>query len=117
MLFKGAHISVGSLDLRRDRRYPVPPLVVKITGRDYLAINWSLGGFLIEASDLGLTAGDGVAGTLFMPGTSKSCDFTAEIVWAGGDDGLAGAKFTELAAETVEALDNCMAQWLKRSRR
>jgi hypothetical protein len=117
MPFKGAHISVGWLDLRRDRRYPVPPLVVKISGRDYLAINWSLGGFLIEARDLGLAPGDGIAGTLFMPDTSRICDFTAEIVWAGGDDGLAGAKFTELASEAVEALDNCMAKWLRRSRR
>jgi hypothetical protein len=117
MPFKGAHMSVGRLEFRRDRRYPVPPLVVRILERDYAAINWSLGGFLIDARDLGLTVGDGVEGTLHMPQTGKTCVFMAEVVWIGSDDGSAGAKFTQLAAEAIEALDNCMAQWLKRSRR
>lgn len=116
MPFKGPHISVGRLEFRRDRRYPVPPLIVRISLRDYLAINWSLGGFQIEARDLGLAVGDGVAGSLHMLETSKSCEFVAEVIWAGGD-GATGAKFTDLSAEAVEALDGCMAQWLKRGRR
>ncbi|HVM80681.1 MAG TPA: PilZ domain-containing protein [Stellaceae bacterium] len=105
------------LEFRRDRRYPVPPLIARIADRDYPCINWSLGGFLIEADDLGLGVGDGVAGSLHMPGTGKSCAFVAEAVWTERKGGVVGAKFTELAAAALELLDGYMAHWIKRSGR
>jgi hypothetical protein len=117
MPFKNSHISIGRVEFRRDRRYPVPPLLVRIEGRDYPAVNWSLGGFQIEAGDLALALGDGVEGTLHMSETRRSCSFVAEIVWTGGQPGMVGAKFTALAPNAVELLDGYMAHWLKRSRR
>jgi PilZ domain-containing protein len=117
MPFKNSHISIGRVEFRRDRRYPVPPLVIRITERDYAAVNWSLGGFQIDASDLALAVGDGVEGLLHMVEMGKSCNFMAEIIWTRGGRGEIGAKFTELAPNAVELLDGYMAYWLKRGRR
>ena len=72
---------------------------------------------MIEADDLGLGVGDGVAGSLHMPGTGKSCAFVAEAVWTEREGGVVGAKFTELAATALEFLDRYMAHWIKRSGR
>lgn len=117
MPFKNSHISIGRVEFRRDRRYPVPPLMVRITERDYPAANWSLGGFQIDASDLALAVGDGVEGLLQMVELNRSCNFVAEIMWTRSERGMIGAKFTALAPEAVELLDSYMAYWLKRSRR
>jgi hypothetical protein len=117
MPIKNSHISIGRVEFRRDRRYPVPPLVVRITERDYAAVNWSLGGFQIEASDLALAIGDGVEGALHMVETGRSCTFVAEIMWTQSETGTVGAKFTVLAPNAVDLLDGYMAHWLKRSRR
>lgn len=117
MPFKNSHISIGRVEFRRDRRYPVPPLVVRIMERDYRAVNWSLGGFQIEASDLALATGDGVEGILQMSALNRSCSFVAEIIWTGSERGAVGAKFTALAPNAVELLDSYMAYWLKRGRR
>ena len=117
MPFKNSHISIGRVEFRRDRRYPVPPLVVRIQERDYPAVNWSLGGFQIEAGDLALAVGDGVEGILYMLEMSRSCSFVGEIIWTGSERGAVGAKFTALAPNAVDLLDGYMAYWLKRSRR
>jgi len=112
MPFKNSHISIGRVEFRRDRRYPAPPLVVRIEGRDYPALNWSLGGFQIEAGDLALGVGDGVEGILYMSEMSRSCSFVGEIVWTEREP-----RVTALAPNAVELLDGYMAHWLKRSRR
>jgi hypothetical protein len=117
MPFKNSHISIGRVEFRRDRRYPVPPLAVRIQGRDYPALNWSLGGFQIQAGDLALAVGDGVEGILYMSEMSRSCSFVAEIIWTRREQGAVGAKFTALPPNAVELLDGYMAYWLKRSRR
>ena len=117
MPFKNSHISIGRVESRRDRRYPVPPLVVRITERDYAAVNWSLGGFQIDASGLAVSVGDGVEGVLHMVEVDRSCSFVAEIIWIRSETGAVGAKFTALAPNAVELLDGYMAYWLRRSRR
>ncbi|MBV9523591.1 MAG: hypothetical protein JO010_12395, partial [Alphaproteobacteria bacterium] len=33
---------------RRDRRYPLPPLLVELGGVEHATVNWSLGGFLVS---------------------------------------------------------------------
>ncbi len=117
MPFKNSHFSIGRVEYRRDRRYPVPPLVIRIAERDYPATNWSLGGFQVDASDLALAIGDGVGGLLHMVEINRSCSFVAEIIWTDSERGVVGAKFTELAPNAVELLDGYMAYWLKRGRR
>jgi len=114
MRHKRTRTGFDRLEFRRDRRYPVPPLIAHIEGRDYPCINWSLGGILIAAGDLGLGVGDGVAGSLHMSGTGKSCAFEAEAVWTERD-GTVGAKFTQLAMPALDLLDRYIAHWLKRS--
>ena len=117
MPFKNSHISISRVEFRRDRRYPVPPLVVRISERGYPALNWSLGGLQIEAGDNGLAVGDGVEGDLQMPEISRSCSFVGEIIWIRRKGGVVGVKFTALTPEAVELLDGYMAHWLKPSRR
>ena len=114
---KSTRTSFDRLEFRRDRRYPVPPLIARIAGRDYPCVHWSLGGIWIQAGDLGLGVGDGVEGSLHMPGTGRSCVFVAEAVWVEPNGGAVGAKFLELASAATELLDGYMAHWIKRSRR
>ena len=117
MSHKRTRIGFDRLEFRRDRRYPVPPLIARIADRDYPCTNWSLGGILIEAGDLGLAVGDGIAGSLHMPGTGKSCTFAAEAVCTERENGVVGAKFTNLGASALDQLDRYIAHWLKRSER
>src|SRR5579871_3037938 len=94
-------ISIDRLEFRRDRRYPVPPVIVRVYERDYPTVNWSMSGVQIAAYELGLTVSDGVAGSLHMPETGKSFEFSGEVVWTDREQGTIGAKFTELPPNAV----------------
>jgi len=117
MLRRLVRTNFDRLEFRRDRRYPVPPLVVRIQARDYTSVNWSLGGFRIDASDLALAVGDGVAGTLHMTHIDHTCAFTAEIIWTQREEGDIGAKFVEIAPDCVAALDRMLSHWMARRKR
>ena len=117
MLRRIVRTSFDRLEFRRDRRYPVPPILVRIQSRDYKSVNWSLGGFRIDARDLGLVVGDGIAGSLHMIDIDHTCDFTAEIVWADREEGEVGARFVEIAPDCLVALDRLLSQWLSRGKR
>jgi len=117
MLRRVVRTSFDRHEFRRDRRYPVPPILVRIQGRDYKSLNWSLGGFRIEARDLGLAVGDGIAGSLHMIQIDHTCDFTAEIIWADREEGDVGARFVEIAPDGLAALDRVLSEWMSRGRR
>jgi len=117
MLRKVVRSYFDRLEFRRDRRYHVPPLVVRIQDRDYNSVNWSLGGFRIDAGDLGLAVGDGVAGTLYMSKIDHTCEFTAEIMWTHREEGDVGAKFVQIAPDCIAALDRMLSHWMARSTR
>lgn len=117
MLRRVVRTNFDRLEFRRDRRYPVPLLVVCIQGRDYNSVNWSLGGFRIDARDLGLAVGDGVAGTLQMSHIDHICAFTAEIMWTHREEGDVGAKFIEIAPDCLAALDRMLSHRMSRRRR
>lgn len=101
---------------RRDRRQSVPPNFLRIAARESPAVNWSPGGFQIDPGDLGLAAGDGVAGTLRIAERDEDYDFDAQIAWTAPAHGKAGARFTTLAAGALDALDRALAHRLNRSR-
>ncbi|HTZ78690.1 MAG TPA: PilZ domain-containing protein [Stellaceae bacterium] len=117
MLRRVVRTNYDRREFRRDRRYPVPPILVRVQGRDYKSLNWSLGGFRIDARDLGLAVGDGIAGSLQMTHIDHTCDFIAEIVWTHREEGDVGAKFTEIAPDCLNALDRALSRWLARSKR
>ena len=114
---KSTRISLNRLEFRRDRRYPVPPVVVRIFDRDYPTVNWSLGGVQFAGPDLSLAVEDGIAGTLHMTETRNSFEFSAVVVWTDTQQGTVGARFTELPLHAVETLDRYLSQWLKRTTR
>jgi len=112
---KTTRISVDYREFRRDRRYPMPPVVVRIGDRDYPTANWSLGGIQIATGEMSLALGDGVAGTLLMPQTGQSLEFSADVIWTDAEQGTVGVKFTTLPHNAVEILDRYISQWLRRS--
>ena len=116
MLRRVVRTNFDRLEFRRDRRYPVPPLVVRIQGRDYTSVNWSLTGFRIDAGDLGLSAGDGIAGSLHMSDIDHTCPFTAEVIWTEREEGDVGAKFIEIAPDCVAALDRMLSHRMRRGK-
>jgi predicted Rdx family selenoprotein len=117
MVHKSVHMSVNRLEFRRDRRHPVPPVILRILDHDYPTANWSLSGAQFSAHDLGLRVADSVAGTLLMPETGNSFEFSAVIVWADSQQGTVGARFDNLSLHAVEMLDRYISQWLRRSAR
>ena len=110
-------ISVDRLEFRRDRRYPVPPVVVRIQERDYPTVNWSLSGIQVSAHELGLAVADSIAGTLHMPETKNFFEFSAVVVWTDAQQGTIGARFTDMPLDAVETLDRYISQWLRRTAR
>jgi len=117
MTSKTVRTSVDRLDFRRDRRHPVPPVIVRISDREYPTINWSLSGIQVVAQELSLAVDDGMAGTLLMAEAGSSFEFSAVVVWADSEQGIVGARFTELPPGAVEKLDRYLAQWLRRTAR
>lgn len=117
MLHKSIRTSIDRLEYRRDRRYPVPPVVVRICERDYPTVNWSLSGFQIPAQELGLSVADTISGLLVMPETKNSFQFSAVIMWTDVEQGTIGGRFTDMPLDAVEMLDRYISRWLRRTAR
>jgi hypothetical protein len=99
------------LEARRDRRYPVPRLVVTIGSESYHSINWSMGGLLIEIP-AGSHWGEHVAGTLGMPGQDKAIAFQAAVVRTNPETGTLALRFEGIGLEAVDFLDRAVARRL-----
>ena len=76
-------------DRRRYVRIVNPPLRLRIDGKRYDTVDWSLGGFKIRRYHRGLSAGDQIQGEIRFD-TVKPGEFVAEViqVQASGDIGL-----------------------------
>ena len=102
---------------RRDHRYRNPVVMIRIDGHDYPSIDWSLGGFQINARELTLRVGDGLAGLVVVgqpsDGVVNNNSFGAEITWSDRRTGAAGARFTDLGAGAFRSLDKAASRWLK----
>jgi PilZ domain len=117
MVHKSTRTSIDRLEYRRDRRYPVPPVVVRIYERDYPTVNWSLSGIQVPGQELGLSVADTISGVLLMPETKNSFEFSAVVVWTDAEQGTIGARFTDMPLDAVELLDRYISQWLRRTAR
>jgi hypothetical protein len=91
-------------EMRRDRRYALPPIIVTIGQSEYTVHDWSLGGFqTIEGPAVAI--GDEVTGTLRLDGQPASYRFSAAAVRSVSAHHGIGFHFLELSPELVSALD------------
>lgn len=108
---KTTRVSFDMHNARRDRRYPLPPLVVTIDGVEYTTVNWSLGGFLITGFNQRISPGKPIAGKLGVPDQPLLFDFTAKVVRVGEPvaDQLA-AQFTDLGEHRLSVLERILTR-------
>lgn len=109
-------------ELRRDRRYPLPPLRVTFAPREvpgeFETANWSLGGFALAPQEdrplPSLALGATVAGTLIPYAMTEFYPFAAEVVRRDGD-GL-GFQFVEKSDALIGVLDRALSNRMFRKR-
>ncbi|RDD62236.1 PilZ domain-containing protein [Ferruginivarius sediminum] len=82
---------------RRSERIKQPRLKVRVDGRAYRTIDWSLGGVRIADYPRPVQRLDRVDGTLKIPG-GPSGEFTGEVIWMD-DAGQVGLRFIEIAPD------------------
>ena len=94
-------------EMRRDRRTPVPRVVVSIGDKEYEVHDWSLGGFqTVEGPAIGI--GAHVTGTLRIVGRDGEYRFEAEAVRSITANHGIGFHFLGLSPELVTALDRAV---------
>ena len=91
-------------ELRRDRRYLLPALDVTIDGFKYRAINWSMGGLLIDGvcHDIGSR----VRGSFGLIGSSEPMPFAATVVRIDPRYGSCAICFDDPHLEYLELEEN-----------
>ena len=95
-------------EARRDRRYALPSLVVKLDGREYDLDNWSLGGFHLPGK-LPLKIGAVVNGVLRIA-KGDSVEFSARLVRKDEATDALAFQFHDLSNEVVSRLDRALAR-------
>jgi len=113
---KTTRVTFDQHNSRRDRRYPLPALVITIDGGEYTTVNWSLGGFLITGFDRKLSSGKPITGKLSVADHSVGFQFTAKVVRTGEPepDQLA-VQFTELGENGMSVLERIITRRLFRA--
>jgi hypothetical protein len=101
---------------RRDRRYPLPPLAVKIDGAEYTTLNWSLGGFLLGNWTTPTKPAEVLNGTLQAEKDGPSFGFTVEVVRWSAEAASLAAKFVEIEPGAMDHLDRSLARRFARRR-
>jgi hypothetical protein len=95
-------------EMRRDRRYPLPPILVRFAHGEYETVNWSLSGFLLgggPAVEIGLR----LQTTIHVTGSEQLFDVTAEAVRHDPDAEGVAFRFVEPSGEFVGVLDHAIA--------
>ena len=94
-------------EMRRDRRYALPPLAVSINGTEFTARNWSLGGFQLSQGP-SVALGAHIGGTIRVAGDGKPYNFTAEAVRRGNGAHGMSFRFRGLSPDLITALDRAV---------
>lgn len=87
---------------RKSPRYKQPRLKVRVNGRSYRTVDWSLGGVRLENYDAGAARRERIEGKIKIPG-GPSGDFLGEVIWTN-EAGEAGVHFIEIAPEVFVEL-------------
>ena len=97
-------------EARRDRRYPIPSVVVTIAEKETVARNWSLSGLQIDRGDLTAETGAEITGAFRVDDGPRSYEFTAEVVRVDDPPGTLSLHFTQLPPGAVDDLDKALAR-------
>jgi hypothetical protein len=107
---KGQPARTDRVELRRDRRYLVPMLDVTIAGGWFRALNWSMGGLLLDG--ICQDIGSRVRGTVGLTGSCEIMPFAATVVRIAPEFGSCALCFDDPRAERVEEDENAFADRL-----
>jgi hypothetical protein len=107
-MFRTIRTNFDRREMRRDRRYPLPPMVVRFASGEYETVNWSLSGFLL-AGGPAVEIGAQVSATIRVTTSDELFSVTAEAVRHDADiDGVA-FRFVEPSEDFVSVLDRVIA--------
>lgn len=90
-------------DRRHHRRVYDRPIKVRVEGRRYDTLDWSLSGFRINDYHRTLEYGDRLSGTIGPLDGIKAGDFVVEVVRTT-DNGDVGVRFIEISSEIFLAM-------------
>ena len=108
-------VSYDRREERRDKRYPLPALVITIDGELYETVNWSLGGFLVTGFAKHLAPGTTITGSFRLVDQPISVDFTATVVRVDGPDrDHLAASFVDLGEYGMSVLERIITRRLFR---
>jgi PilZ domain len=103
-------------DNRRDKRYPVPSLVVILFGVEYQAKDWSLGGVRLAGQPKSLKVGDGFYGEFRVADGEERAAFRGDVVRIDPEADEFAIRFVELGLHAIEQLDGALARRFFRRR-
>ncbi len=103
-------------EMRRDRRYPLPAMVVSFAGGDYETVNWSLSGFLLSGGPA-VAIGSTLPASLRIHKLDQQFDCQAEAVRHDSEANGVAFRFVDPTALMVTALDRVMARHMVGARR
>lgn len=90
-------------DRRENRRIYDRPLKVRVEGKTYKTLDWSLGGFRIKGYHRPLEVGERIPGKVDVPHGARAGDIVVEIMRAT-DDGDVGVRFLEITPKSFVAM-------------
>lgn len=94
-------------EMRRDRRYEAPPVLLDFAGSEHETVNWSLGGFLL-AHGPKTAPGTVLSGRLRLAGGAAACAMSAEYLRPGDTAESMAFRFVEKSDELVTILDRAV---------
>lgn len=103
-LFKRAPLS----DRRQNSRIYDRPLKVRVEGKTYKTLDWSLGGFRIKGYHRHLEVGERISGKVSLPHGASAGDIVIEIMRVT-DDSDVGVRFLEITPRTFVAMGGLKA--------
>lgn len=87
--------AVGTRERRQHERHAHYPLTVKVEGKRYDTVDWSLGGFRLAGFHRDLERTEKLEGNIDGLDTAKPGRFLAEVVWRN-EAGHVGLRFLEI---------------------
>lgn len=95
-------------DRRQNRRNYDQQLKIKVEGKTYKTLDWSLGGFRIKGYHRPLQIGERIAGKVGVPHGARTGNIVIEIMRAT-NDGEFGVRFLEITPSSFVAMANLKA--------
>lgn len=106
-LFRHFFSRLRAAERRRNQRFELPSIRLKIDGKRYDSIDWSMGGFKIGRCHLSLVPGDSVTGVITLE-HGESGEFVAEVV-AVRADGQVAFRLLEITPRVFLAMGGISA--------